>query len=178
MAISKLESLRRSLAITSSASRRPSGLALGAQLRRAGAGSQATSDEDDEHTGVEDLRIENNRLRKQVNALRKQVEDLHETPVARTANSISARSRVLVQQAQAIDELNRQLDALESRSIGGVDLSMFSEKELVAYGFVKPNAKAITRSPGTNELVLGLLSPEQAQSVLEQVNPTSHRRAR
>lgn len=96
-----------------------------------------------------------------------------------TARNIDKRSRVIVRQAEAIDRLNRQLDAHESRSIGGLDLSIFSDRELVAYGFAPANNSAFVRVPGSRETALGLISPEQAQAILDQQSrPASRGRVR
>jgi ClpP class serine protease len=84
-----------------------------------------------------------------------------------TAKDVNTRSRLILDQAKAIDALNRQVNALEGRSIGGLDFSIFSERELVAYGLAPANHSPFVRVPGTNQTALGLISPEQAREVLE-----------
>lgn len=93
---------------------------------------------------------------------------------AHAAKRINTRSRLIVEQAKAIDAqakaidaLNRQVEAIERRSTGGIDLSIFSKRELAAYGLAPANHSAFVRVPGSSETALGLITPEQARAVLE-----------
>lgn len=174
MASSKLDSLRATVARgAASASRRPAGPALGVQLRN-GAALDGEDNDDDTFTGDEDLNAENAELRKQCKALRKQVENLGETPVAYNRNASNARSQLLVQQAEALDNLKRQVQRIESsrsHAFDLPDLSIFSAKELKALHLGPKGSGLVDVGGGRKEL--GLLSPQQAQAVLDGLEGTN-----
>jgi len=190
MASSKLHSLRATVARgAASASRRPAGPALGVQLRNGAAWTDKKvpglpldgEENDDEPADDNDLKSENDKLRKQCKALRKQVENLGETPVAYNRNASNARSRLIVQQAEALDNLNRQVQRLESsrsHAFDMPDLSIFSAKELKALHLGPKGSGLVDVGGGRKEL--GLLSPSEAQAVIDGLEGTNKasRRAR
>jgi len=183
----KLESLRRSLAITSDAARRP-GLALGVQLRNEAAWSDKKvpglpldgEESDEESAGVKVCKKCDHDNPPSAKYCAECDKSLGEDTDARSA-AINTRSRLIVQQAEAVDALNRQVRRLESsrsHTFDMPDLSIFSAKELKALHLGPKGSGLVDVGGGRKEL--GLISPQQAQAVLDGLEGTNKasRRAR